>query len=587
VWPQRWYTLGMPDMSKPQSLFKRGNVWWYQRRIPRDLIHKFQGQTVLKESLGTQDYAEAKILRNRVAVEFEAQFKAAKAASKAQSPVTKNRSKAEILRLVRDYVRREDAERDENYWRTDWSAHPEGLPSGLKQAAELIELYKDPSGDETWKAICRTGQAIFGPTDILELEENWQYLHRAVLELEKRELARMSGDYQHATYDHLFADEHNYRIPPRTSQTAIRLDDLIEQYRAEYAKTHSVGEKRVAKLNASLQLIIRFFGRETLATDIDRKRCREYRDILNELPSNISKRFPNPRLSLDEIAVQAKKQRMPVLAAETQATYLSVLKQLLTWAQRERHITRNEADGLNPLAEKQSAKDARDPFTIEQLTQIFNAPLYRGCRDDQSGYAIKGRNVIRGTRFWVPLIALYTGMRLNEICQLDVVDIQQSKAGTWFISVNVNSPGKLVKNDPSKRDLPIHSDIIAMGFLKFLDQQKGSAKKKLFSDLKRTGRGYHSEHMSRWFSQRFLLKAGAKTDKTSFHSFRHNFRDILRVIDAPLAVVQRLGGWQAEEGVSRHYGKGLSVDNLAPWVERIRYEGLDLKHLHEKNDALR
>ena len=39
--------------------------------------------------------------------------------------------------------------------------------------------------------------------------------------------------------------------------------------------------------------------------------------------------------------------------------------------------------------------------------------------------------------------------------------------------------------------------------------------------------------------------------------------------------------------LSRHYGKGLSVDNLAPWVERIRYEGLDLKHLHEKNDALR
>jgi integrase len=372
--------------------------------------------------------------------------------------------------------------------------------------------------------------------------------------------------------------------PP--GQKAIRLLGLIEQYGADYAKTRSVGDKRVRKLSAAFNLISKFFGPDTLLADIDRKRCREYRDLLKELPSNISKRFPNSSLPLDEIAAQAKKHQMPVLAADTQATYLSVLKQLLRWAQSEGHIVRDPAADLTPLGEKQAAKDARHPFTVEQLTQIFNAPLYRGCRDDLSGYTIQGRNVIRGTRFWVPLIALYTGMRLNEICQLDVVDIQQSKAGTWFISVNANSPGKLVKNDASKRSIPIHSDMIAMGFLKFLDQQKGSARK-LFPDLKQSGRGYHSDRMSRWFNDRFLPKTGAKTKKTSFHSFRHNFRDALRAIHAPPEVVQGLGGWKAEEGVSAQYGSGLTVDQLAIREERVRYEGLDLTHLHQKRPTLR
>ena len=565
-------------MSKPQGLFRRGNVWWYQRRIPRDLIHKFQGRIVLKESLGTQDNAQAKIRRNRAAAKFDAQFTAAKAASETQLPIAKDRSNAEILKLVRDYVRREDAKRAENYSSADWSAHPDALPSSLKRAAELIELYKDPSADVTWKAIVRAGEAILGTADILELEENWHYLHRAVLELQKRDLARMNGDYQHATYDHIFDGQPLGATTP-VRKVTISLGDLVEQFRDDYAKTHAVGEKRIGKLNAALDLSIRFFGHETPISRIDRSRCREFRDILNELPSNISKRFPDAEQPLADIAAETRKRNLPRMATETQAMYLSILKQLLRWAQSEGHIDRDPAADLSPLGEKQAPQEARNPFTIEQLKLIFNAPLYRGCKDDGNGYAIIGHNIIRGTRFWVPLIGLYTGMRLNEICQLDVVDVQQSKVGVWYLSVNANSPDKLVKNSTSKRNIPVHADLIRIGFLKFVEQQK-SKSAKLFPDLKRSERGYHSERMSRWFNEGFLPKSGAKTDKTSFHSFRHTFRDALRAIHAPPAVVQGLGGWRIEEGVSGQYGSGLSVDQLSRSIKRITFKGLDLSHLY-------
>ncbi|MEZ8196240.1 tyrosine-type recombinase/integrase [Vibrio cortegadensis] len=42
----------------------RGNVWWYQRRIPKDLQDQFESQTTISESLGTGDIREARRQRN-------------------------------------------------------------------------------------------------------------------------------------------------------------------------------------------------------------------------------------------------------------------------------------------------------------------------------------------------------------------------------------------------------------------------------------------------------------------------------------------------------------------------------------------
>ncbi|PKI03794.1 integrase [Shewanella sp. 11B5] len=42
----------------------RGNIWWYQRRIPQDLLDQFDGQTTISESLGTADIRIARVQRD-------------------------------------------------------------------------------------------------------------------------------------------------------------------------------------------------------------------------------------------------------------------------------------------------------------------------------------------------------------------------------------------------------------------------------------------------------------------------------------------------------------------------------------------
>ncbi|PPQ34618.1 hypothetical protein CH337_22320 [Rhodoblastus acidophilus] len=124
--------------------------------------------------------------------------------------------------------------------------------------------------------------------------------------------------------------------------------------------------------------------------------------------------------------------------------YLNKLSALLHWAENEGYIVKNPARGLRVI-DPVRKKDKRQPFSTEQLTRIFNAPLYRGCVDDDAGYATSGKNHPRRGRFWVPLIGLFSGMRLNEICQLDVADVRLIDSIECFV-VTTETSGAATEN---------------------------------------------------------------------------------------------------------------------------------------------
>lgn len=96
----------------------------------------------------------------------------------------------------------------------------------------------------------------------------------------------------------------------------------------------------------------------------------------------------------------------------------------MNWAVNEELADRNPAKALR-LPDPVAKRDKRLPFSKTQLRQIFDAPLYRGCVDGLRGYNRVGPERPRNARFWVPLIGLFSGARLGEICQLDVADVRQ------------------------------------------------------------------------------------------------------------------------------------------------------------------
>ena len=140
---------------------------------------------------------------------------------------------------------------------------------------------------------------------------------------------------------------------------------------------------------------------------------------------------------------------------------------------------------------------------------------------------------------------------------------------------------KRVKTAAARRMIPVHPELVRCGFLAFAEVQRTAGHDRLFPELKRDRRGYFADAFSKWFA-RSLRAAGAKRPRTSFHSFRHNFRDAMREANVSREAVNALGGWAGSGVADQVYGGGLRASTLAREIKKVKYPGLDLRHLHTR-----
>ncbi|MEP4337287.1 MAG: hypothetical protein ABJ360_13055, partial [Roseobacter sp.] len=72
------------------------------------------------------------------------------------------------------------------------------------------------------------------------------------------------------------------------------------------------------------------------------------------------------------------------------------------------------------------------------------------------------------------------------------------------------------------------------------------------------------------------LDIEVKTPSTSFHSFRHNFRDACRNSSIPDDRACAIGGWTFGQGQHTQYGAGISLSEKAKAIEQLHFPDLDL-----------
>src|SRR5262249_27843927 len=125
----------------------------------------------------------------------------------------------------------------------------------------------------------------------------------------------------------------------------------------------------------------------------------------------------------------------------------------------------------------------------------------------------------------LPLIGLYTGMRLEEIAQLRPGDVQEVQ-GVWCFNVNADA-GKKLKTEHSRRYVPIHSALVAAGLLNHVAEAQAQRVERLWSDIERGNDGFYSSPFSKWFG-RYKRAIGIANPKLSFHSLRHTVIDHLK-----------------------------------------------------------
>jgi integrase len=135
------------------------------------------------------------------------------------------------------------------------------------------------------------------------------------------------------------------------------------------------------------------------------------------------------------------------------------------------------------------------------------------------------------------------------------------------------------KTEAAARRIPVHPELIRLGLLNFVSEQKASGERRLFPNAMPDVQGYLSGPYSKWFA-RFLEKVGVKSRRNAFHSFRHSYRDGMRRANISRDVVLALGGWNERSFTSDGYGSGPSISEMHEELKRISFDELDLSHLY-------
>ena len=113
------------------------------------------------------------------------------------------------------------------------------------------------------------------------------------------------------------------------------------------------------------------------------------------------------------------------LARPTARKYLGALSVVFDFALEREWRDDNPAKGIK-IREGRSERERRLPYTNEHLAAIFGGPIYtEGSRPRGGGGE---------AAHWLPLLALYTGARLQELGQLRRADVRETD-GVWCIEI--------------------------------------------------------------------------------------------------------------------------------------------------------
>jgi integrase len=205
--------------------------------------------------------------------------------------------------------------------------------------------------------------------------------------------------------------------------------------------------------------------------------------VLRRLPTHYGKSPRDKDRPLAEIIADADQIGVDRLSEKTVKRHLSALSQFFKVCFGEGHLTQAEWKtlvGNHAFRDEGAARDQRDQWLPEELVKLYGSPVWRGS--NAFFRSQPGQHIIRDWRFWLPLLALFHGARLEEFADLRNSDLGCEK-GTWFFKIQEGEArrlGKLdqdgrkaqerrLKNTTATRVVPLHPELVSLGFLRHVD----------------------------------------------------------------------------------------------------------------------
>lgn len=416
--------------GKVRHLVNRDGRYFARLVVPKDL-RRFVGKTELRAPLGG-DYRQAlKLLPGAVAQLQHQIAQAERSAAKGQPDAPPPRYPLAPDQIAATHYTQRLALDDElrNDIRHSFGSVDDGLVQRLRDAMagrltdEELHALMGPK-IERFRAA--------GNLTALPGSDEWRQIARALCVAEFEALSRVAerdeGDYTGRPEHPLLA---NARLPEDEPEP-VSLSKLSDDY--VRSRTQAGFMKDKGKRHNSVVKSLRAFLKHNDARKIAKKDLMDWRDYL------ITK-----------------------FAAKTvNDAYLSSVRSMLNWAFENERLPENVAATVRQPKKKKVYGRERG-YTDAEAIFVLKASRFYEPKADEYGRIRETPQAVNAKR-WVPIICAFTGARVSEITQLRAEDLR--KEGDRLV-IRITPDAGTVKAG-GYRDVPLHRQIVALGFENFV-----------------------------------------------------------------------------------------------------------------------
>jgi hypothetical protein len=184
---------------------------------------------------------------------------------------------------------------------------------------------------------------------------------------------------------------------------------------------------------------------------------------------------------------------------------------------------------------------------------------------------------------WCALMGLYTGARVAELAQVYLRDFI-APDGIKCVHLTDENDGQSLKTEHSRRLVPLHPDLLALGLWDRVERLRAMGEERLFPEVRLDGKSGPGNAVSKGFSYllaRLDIKPRRINGTVGFHSLRKTFIQQLQGTALPSERRRALVGHEAGEDVhATDYMREWKADELAaffpglPWGNWLDFSGL-------------
>ncbi|MDA9432083.1 hypothetical protein XH88_09865 [Bradyrhizobium sp. CCBAU 51627] len=365
-------------------------------------------------------------------------------------------------------------------------------------------------------------------------------------------------------------------LPSTAATTADggTLKDALEGWKKHRARPKRTGDE----FSRSVEMFIQLHGNMPVAA-IKKAHALEFRKALQDVPRQRTGDLLRATLPA-QAAWGREHSEEPRITAATINKQLGAVQSICIWAS-DNGLVPDDMQWTDPFSKLRlpEERSERTSFEIAELQSLFNASVFTEHQFPLGAHGAAG--------FWLPLLALFTGARQAELGSLTAANVQtDAETGVALLYfVTERARGKRVKTDASERVVPVHPEVIRLGFLSYVGERRKAdgADAWLFPSVAPDRGRAGVPAWSQWFGR--YLRAAGVTDKAKvFHSFRHTVKDALRRGRADHEMREALIGHAQASSVSWGYGANAMLSRfgaagLSDAINRISYPGLDLSRV--------